>query len=107
MWLAMQQPAPEDYVVATGESHSVRELCDIAFGHADLDYREFVKTDPRYLRPSEVDHLRGDATKARTRLRWKPTVTFAELIRMMVESDLRLAEEEAAIRTHRNSSAPR
>ncbi len=104
MWLALQETAPEDYVVATGESHSVRDLCEVAFGHAGLDYREFVKTDPRYLRPAEVDHLRGDATKARTKLRWKPTVTFEELIRMMVESDRRLAEEEAAVQKHRNSS---
>src|SRR6266849_9213693 len=107
MWLAMQAPTAEDYVVATGESHSVRELCEIAFGHAGLDYREFVKTDPRYLRPAEVDHLRGDSTKARTMLGWKPTVTFIELIQMMVDSDLRLAAEEAAIQKHRGSEPGR
>ncbi len=107
MWIAMQAPTAEDYVVATGESHSVRELCEIAFGHAGLDYREFVKTDPRYLRPAEVDHLRGDSTKARTMLGWKPTVTFIELIQMMVDSDLRLAAEEAAIQKHRGSEPGR
>jgi GDPmannose 4,6-dehydratase len=105
MWLALQQPVAEDFVVATGESHSVRELCEIAFSHAGLDYRDFVKTDPRYLRPAEVDHLRGDATKARTKLGWKPVVSFVELIQMMVKSDLRLAEEEAALEKHRTSTA--
>jgi GDPmannose 4,6-dehydratase len=107
MWLAMQEPAPDDYVVASGESHSVRELCEVAFGHVGLDYRDFVKTDPRYLRPAEVDHLRGDASKAQTRLGWKRSMSFAELIRTMVESDLRLAEEEAAIQNHRNSMPSR
>ncbi len=101
MWLAMQADKPDDYVVATGESHTVRELCDLAFRHAGLDYREFVKLDARYLRPAEVDHLHGDATKARTKLRWQPTVPFGVLIHIMVDSDLRLAEEEAAIQKHR------
>ena len=104
MWLALQQPVAEDFVVATGESHSVRDLCEIAFSHAGLDYRDFIKTDPRYLRPAEVDHLRGDASKARTKLGWKPLVSFVELIQMMVNSDLRLAEEEAALEKHRNST---
>jgi GDPmannose 4,6-dehydratase len=107
MWLAMQTDKPEDYVVATGESHTVRELCDIAFRHAGLDYREFVKLDPRYLRPAEVDHLHGDASKARMKLGWRPTVPFSNLIRMMVEGDLRLAEEEAAIQKHRDSTSRR
>src|SRR5205085_7998532 len=72
MWLAVQRDTPDDYVVATGESHTVRELCEIAFAHAGLDYREFVKIDPRYLRPAEVDALCGDASKAIKELRWKP-----------------------------------
>ncbi len=104
MWLAMQANAPDDYVVATGESHSVREFCEVAFGHAGLDYREFLKTDSRYLRPAEVDHLRGDAAKTRAKLGWSPTVTFAQLIEMMVDSDFRLAEEEAAVQKHRKQS---
>jgi GDPmannose 4,6-dehydratase len=103
MWLAMQADKPDDYVVATGESHTVRELCEVAFSRAGLDYREFVKMDPRYLRPAEVDALCGDATKARTQLRWCPGVTFSELVRMMVDSDLALAEEEAVLR-HRRAS---
>ena len=98
MWLSMQQPQADDYVVATGESHSVRELCEEAFGHAGLDYRQFVKLDPRYLRPAEVDHLLGDASKARDALGWKPKTTFKELIRLMVESDLELARREARAR---------
>jgi len=94
MWLAVQHPAAEDFVVATGESHSVRELCEEAFGHAGLDYRDFVKLDPRYLRPAEVDHLRGDATKARRVLGWRPELSFRELVRMMVDSDVELARRE-------------
>ena len=96
MWLAMQHERPEDYVVATGESHTVRELCEEAFGHLGLDYKDFVKKDPRYYRPSEVDYLQGDASKARRELGWKPKVGFGELVRMMVEKDLGLARAEKA-----------
>jgi GDPmannose 4,6-dehydratase len=95
MWLAMQQDKPDDFVVATGESHSVRELCEEAFGNVGLDYRDFVQLDPRYLRPSEVDHLQGDASKARKALGWAPRTSFKELIKLMVESDLELARREA------------
>jgi GDPmannose 4,6-dehydratase len=95
MWLAVQHDRPEDFVVATGESHSVRELCEEAFGKLDLDYRDFVKLDPRYLRPAEVDHLLGDASKARSALGWKPRTTFQQLIALMVETDLELARREA------------
>ena len=95
MWLAVQHDRPEDFVVATGESHSVRELCEEAFSKLDLDYRDFVKLDPRYLRPAEVDHLLGDFGKARRMLGWKPRTTFKELIALMVESDLELARKEA------------
>jgi len=95
MWLAVQSDTPDDFVVATGESHSVRELCEEAFGNLGLDYRDFVKLDPRYLRPSEVDHLEGDASKARKALGWAPRTSFKELIKLMVESDLELARKEA------------
>jgi len=97
MWLALQHDEADDYVVATGESHTVRELCEVAFAHAGLDYREFVKLDPRYLRPAEVDHLAGDSSKARRILGWRPSVTFAELLRMMVDSDMELAAKESAL----------
>jgi GDPmannose 4,6-dehydratase len=87
MWLMLQQDRPDDYVIATGESHSVRELLDVAFGTLELDWKRYVEIDPRYLRPTEVDHLHGDASKARARLGWKPTVGFRELVEMMVKAD--------------------
>jgi GDPmannose 4,6-dehydratase len=92
MWAMLQQDKPSDFVVATGETHSVRELVDIAFEHAGLDAAKYVRTDPKHLRPAEVDHLRGDATRARKVLGWKPRVAFPELVQMMVESDLALIE---------------
>jgi GDPmannose 4,6-dehydratase len=88
MWLMVQQEQPDDYVVGTGVSHSVRELCDLAFGHVGLDYRQFVVLDPRYLRPAEVDLLVADPSKARRQLGWTPRVDFPALIRMMVDADL-------------------
>jgi len=88
MWLMLQQPAPDDYVIATGESHSVREFCERAFAHAGLDYKKYVVIDKRYFRPTEVDHLIGDASKARDRLGWKPKVKFDDLVRLMVDADL-------------------
>jgi GDPmannose 4,6-dehydratase len=94
MWLMLQQPRGDDYVVATGEAHTVRELCQEAFDHVKLDYQKHVELDPRYLRPTEVDALLGDAAKARTRLGWRPRTTFRELVRLMMESDLELAERE-------------
>lgn len=90
MWLMLQQDQPEDFVVASGETHSVRRLLEIAFGLLDLDYRDYVRVDQRLIRPADVDQLVGDATKAREELGWKPEVTFEELIRMMVEADLNL-----------------
>jgi GDPmannose 4,6-dehydratase len=96
MWLAMQHEQPDDYVVATGECHSVREFCELAFSRLGLDYREFVRNDPRYLRPTEVDDLRGDASKARRILGWRPKIDFADLVALMVDSDLELARAEAA-----------
>jgi GDPmannose 4,6-dehydratase len=90
MWLMMQHDVPDDFVVATGENHSVREFVEIAFGHVGLDWQQYVKLDPRYLRPAEVDHLMGNAEKAHRVLGWQPTVSFPELVRMMVEADLAL-----------------
>jgi GDPmannose 4,6-dehydratase len=88
MWRMLQQNEPEDYVIGTGETFSVRDLCETAFGHAGLDYREFVKTDPRHFRPAEVDLLIADPSKARDRLGWTPTVDFKGLVHMMVDADL-------------------
>jgi GDPmannose 4,6-dehydratase len=88
MWLMLQQDTPDDYVVATGVSHSVRELVETAFSHVGLDWQQYVKTDPAFLRPAEVDHLIGDSTKARTKLGWTPEVDFKELVTMMVDADL-------------------
>jgi GDPmannose 4,6-dehydratase len=89
MWLMLQQPEPGDYVLATGESHSVREFLELAFSQAGLDWEEYVEIDPRYFRPAEVDRLVGDASKARRTLGWKPTASFPELVKMMVDADMR------------------
>ena len=97
MWRMLQADAPDDFVIATGEAHSVQELVETAFAHAGLDWREHVEMDPRYLRPAEVDYLLGDATKAREALGWVPKVKFHELVRMMVDHDLALAEREKAV----------
>jgi GDPmannose 4,6-dehydratase len=87
MWLMLQQDRPDDYVIATGESHSIRELLDVAFGTLGLDWHQYVEIDPRYLRPTEVDHLEGNAAKARKQLGWEPKVRFKQLIEMMVRAD--------------------
>src|SRR5690606_20024187 len=94
MRLMLQQSEPDDYVVDTGEAHSVREFCELAFSLVGLDWQQYVEFDPRYLRPTEVDHLLGDAEKARKRLNWKPRVSFPELVRQMVMHDLDLARRE-------------
>ena len=88
MWRMLQQPEPRDFVIGTGETHTVRELCEIAFAHVDLDWRKHVKVDPRYVRPAEVDVLQADPSLARRLLGWKPQVSFAALVRMMVDADL-------------------
>jgi GDPmannose 4,6-dehydratase len=88
MWMMLQQPDPDDYVIATGETHTVRELLDVAFGHLNLEWQKYVKIDPRYFRPTEVDLLIGDASKAKTKLGWEQKVSFKELIAMMVETDI-------------------
>jgi GDPmannose 4,6-dehydratase len=98
MWLMLQQEAPDDYVVGTGETHSVREFLEAAFAHAGLDWREHVKTDPRYFRPAEVDLLLADPTKAKQKLGWRPKVGFQELVRRMVDSDVELAARERRAR---------
>jgi GDPmannose 4,6-dehydratase len=88
MWRMLQQETADDYVVATGETYSVQEFCEVAFGHAGLDWREFVKVDPKYFRPAEVDLLLGNPAKAKARLGWEPRVGFRELVRLMVDADL-------------------
>ncbi len=88
MWLMLQQPEPEDFVLATGKTHSIRDLLEVAFGEVGLDWQKYVEIDPKFIRPAEVDHLCGDARKAREKLGWTPKVSFEELIRMMVRSDL-------------------
>ena len=88
MWLILQRDQPDDYVVATGETHSVKEFLEEAFSYAGLDWREYVKVDPKYFRPAEVDVLQGDPTKARNALGWEPRVTFKQLVRLMVDADM-------------------
>jgi GDPmannose 4,6-dehydratase len=88
MWRMLQQPSPRDYVVGTGQAHSVRDLVDVAFSHVGLDWRQHVVTDPAYIRPAEVDVLIADPSKAKAELGWEPRVTFDQLVRMMVEADL-------------------
>jgi GDPmannose 4,6-dehydratase len=89
MWLMLQQNEADDYVVATGETHSIREFLDISFGYVNLNWQDYVEFDPRYLRPAEVDLLIGDPSKAKQKLGWAPSVTFEELVALMVEADLR------------------
>ncbi len=95
MWLMLQQPEPDDYVIATGQTHSVREFLEAAFSYVDLDWHDFVELDPIYLRPAEVDHLVGDASKAKRLLGWEATVTFEELVRLMVDADMELLNNKA------------
>jgi GDPmannose 4,6-dehydratase len=97
MWLMLQRDEPDDYVVSTDETHSVREFCEQAFGRLELDYREFVEIDPRYYRPAEVDLMLGSSAKARRELGWRPRVSFDELVAMMVDADLELASRERAL----------
>jgi GDPmannose 4,6-dehydratase len=93
----LQRDEPDDYVVSTDETHSVREFCEQAFGRLELDYREFVEIDPRYYRPAEVDLMLGSSAKARRELGWRPRVSFDELVAMMVDADLELASRERAL----------
>jgi len=98
MWLMLQQNQPEDYVIATGESHSVRELVEVAFDRVNLDWKRYVRLDPKFLRPAEVDHLVGDASKARAALGWRPEVDFPGLVRMMVDADLERLSRSPRVR---------
>jgi GDPmannose 4,6-dehydratase len=100
MWLMLQQDKPDDYVIATGQTHSVREFLDEVFGYLDLDWQKYVEIDPRYYRPSEVDFLLGDSSKARKVLKWEPKVAFKELARMMTDADMKLAEDEKILKDH-------
>jgi GDPmannose 4,6-dehydratase len=102
MWLMLQQEKPDDYVIATGENHSVREFVEEVFGYLDLDWRQYVEIDERYFRPSEVDILLGDTARAKKVLNWEPKVTFRELARMMVDSDMKIARREKIIEEHEN-----
>ena len=99
MWMMLQAETPGDYVVATGEAHSVRDFLDLAGSCCGLDWTRYIETDPRYFRPTEVDYLMGDASKVRRLLGWKPRVTFEELVRLMVEHDLELARQEQTLTT--------
>jgi len=94
MWLMLQQDKPDDYVVGTGVAHSVKEFAELAFNHVGLDYKDYVKVDPKFLRPSEVYLLRANPAKAREKLGWKPAVSFEELVKMMVDADLELVKRE-------------
>ena len=103
MWRMLQQAKADDYVIATGETHSVREFLDEVFGHLGLDWQEHVEIDPRYFRPAEVDLLLGDPAKARREMGWEPKVTFSQLAKMMTEADWTFARREKAIAAHDNS----
>jgi GDPmannose 4,6-dehydratase len=98
MWQMLQADRPDDYVVSTGTSHSVRELVQTAFDHVGLNGSDFVEVDPRYFRPAEVDHLCGDSSKARKALGWEPRVSFRDLVHMMVDHDLEAARQERTLR---------
>jgi len=100
MWLMLQQKKGDDYVIATGESHSVREFLDEVFGYLDLDWHKYVEIDPRYYRPTEVDYLKGDPSKVKKELGWQPKVTFKELAKMMTDADMKLAENEKILNDH-------
>jgi GDPmannose 4,6-dehydratase len=104
MWLMLQTSEADDYVIATGETHSVKEFLDETFGCLDLDWKEYVETDPRYFRPAEVDILLGDASKARKALGWEPKVNFKELVRLMVDYDLELARQESVTQEMKGSA---
>ena len=94
MWMMLQHSTPEDWVLATGETHTVEEFLDKAFGYVNLDYKNYIQTSEEYLRPNEVDYLLGDPSKAKEKLNWNPKTSFEDLVKMMVDSDLNLAKVE-------------
>jgi len=100
MWLMLQQAQPDDYVVATGQTYSVRQFLDEVFGHLNLDWQKYVAIDPKYFRPTEVDLLLGNPAKAKKRLNWQPKVGFKELAQMMTESDWQIARKERLLKEH-------
>ncbi len=100
MWLMLQHDQPDDYVISTDKSHSVREFLEEVFQYLDLDWQQYVEIDQRYFRPSEVDFLQGDSSKAKTILKWEPKVTFKELARLMTDADMKIAEREKIIEEH-------
>ena len=102
MWMMLQRDNPQDYVIAMGVTHSVRQLLEVAFGHLNLDYREYLEVDPELLRPAEVYHLRGDASKAERELGWKPTVSFEQLIHLMIDADIALLRNDVALASLKN-----
>jgi GDPmannose 4,6-dehydratase len=103
MWLMLQAEKPDDYVIATGETHAVREFVEQAFAYLDLDWQKYVEIDPRYFRPAEADFLQGDASKARRELGWEPKVSFDQLVKLMIDYDMNLAKQEAETLAHPGS----
>ncbi|OGV37055.1 MAG: GDP-mannose 4,6-dehydratase [Lentisphaerae bacterium GWF2_49_21] len=101
MWLMLQADKPDDFVISTGETHSIKDFLDETFGLLDIDWKKYVEKDPRYYRPAEVDILLGDSSKARKKLKWKPKVNFKQLVKMMVDNDLDLAKKEKLLQDHR------
>jgi GDPmannose 4,6-dehydratase len=106
MWLMLQQEKPQDYVIATGVTRSVRDLLEAAFSHVGLDYRSYVEVDPSLLRPAEVEHLHGDSSKAARELGWKPKTSFQQLVAMMVEADLASIRGKTAMLTESELPSP-
>jgi GDPmannose 4,6-dehydratase len=104
MWLMLQQDKADDFVIATGESHTVQEFVEEAFTYVDLDWKNYVEIDPRYYRPAEVNHLLGDATKARRALEWVPQTKFKDLVRLMVDADMEIARKEKTLQVHHPAS---
>jgi GDPmannose 4,6-dehydratase len=105
MWLMLQQPEPDDYVIATGEAHSVREFVELAFDYAKLDWQKHVQIDPRYYRPTEVDFLQGDSSKARRKLGWEARVKFQDLVKLMVDADVQMLNEKLSGQFERQSAS--
>lgn len=104
MWMMLQQDKADDYVISTGETHSVKEFLEMVFNHLDMDWRKYVEIDEKYYRPTEVDLLLGDCSKARKILKWEPKVTFEQLAKMMIDSDMKLAENEKVIEEYEKNS---